>query len=76
MFVVEDEDNTRGLCHDEVSEAGLGSRTAYRTEQALEIPDQGPIDIVITDLLVPRMGGRELLRRIQQTHPQTSRELR
>ncbi len=72
VLIVDDEDSTRSLCHDVVSDAGLRTRTASTTEQALEILDQGPVDIVITDLRVPRMGGLELLKRIRELYPQTS----
>ncbi|MCL6482122.1 MAG: sigma-54 dependent transcriptional regulator, partial [Firmicutes bacterium] len=36
---------------------------------ALEILEQAPIDIVITDLKVPQLGGLELLRRIRAAYP-------
>ncbi len=31
-----------------------------------------PVDIVITDLRVPQLGGIELLKRIRETYPQTA----
>ena len=58
VLIVDDEDTTRTLCQDVVSDAGLRTRTASTTEQALEILDQSPVDIVITDLRVPHIGGR------------------
>ena len=36
---------------------------AQTTEEALEILDQYPVDIVVTDLQVPQLGGLELLKR-------------
>lgn len=71
-LVVEDESATRDLCRDVVSDAGLRVRTASTTEQALEILEQFPIDILITDLKVPQLGGLELLRRVRETYPQTA----
>jgi DNA-binding NtrC family response regulator len=71
-LIVEDENATRDLCCDVVTESGLRARTASTTEQALEILEQFPVDIVITDLRVPQMGGIELLRRIREMYPQTS----
>ena len=38
----------------------------------LEILDQYPVDIVITDLKVPQLGGFELLKRVRETYPQTA----
>jgi DNA-binding NtrC family response regulator len=72
VLIVDDEDEIRDLCRDVVIEAGLRARTASTTEQGLEILDQHPIDIVITDLRVPRLGGFELLKRIRETYLQTA----
>jgi two-component system response regulator HydG len=72
VLIVDDEDATRSLCRDVVADAGLRTRTASTTEQALEILDQAPVDIVITDLRVPHMGGLELLKRIRASYPQTA----
>ena len=70
VLIVDDEDATRSLCRDVVAESGLRTRTASTTEQALEILEQFPVDIVITDLRVPQLGGIELLKRVRQTYPQ------
>src|ERR1700761_8721353 len=72
VLIVDDEDSTRSLCQDVVSDAGLRTRTASTTEQALEILDQSPVDIVITDLRVPHIGGLALLKKIRESYPQTS----
>jgi len=71
-LVVDDENATRDLCRDVVTDGGLRVRTASTTEQALEILEQLPIDIVITDLKVPDLGGLELLRRVRENYPQTA----
>jgi len=72
VLIVDDEDSTRSLCRDVVSDAGLRTRTAATTEQALEILDQAPVDIVITDLRVPQIGGLGLIKRIREMYPQTA----
>jgi DNA-binding NtrC family response regulator len=72
VLIVDDEDSTRDLCRDVVSESGLRARTASTTEEALEIMEQYPVDIVITDLRVPLMGGLDLLKRIREIYPQTA----
>jgi DNA-binding NtrC family response regulator len=72
VLIVDDEDATRSLCHDVVTDSGLRTRTASTTEQALEIPDQMPVDILITDLRVPQFGGLELLKRVRTSYPQTA----
>jgi DNA-binding NtrC family response regulator len=72
VLIVDDEDATRSLCHDVVTDSGLRTRTASTTEQALEILDQMPVDILITDLRVPPIGGLELLKRVRSNYPQTA----
>ena len=46
VLIVDDENTTRELCRDIVVESGLRTRTASTTEQALEILEQFPVDIV------------------------------
>jgi DNA-binding NtrC family response regulator len=72
VLIVDDEDATRSLCHDVVTDSGLRTRTASTTEQALDILDQMPVDILITDLRVPQIGGLELLKRVRNSYPQTA----
>jgi len=63
LLVVDDEVTTRNLCRDVAADAGLQVYVAQTTEDALEILDQYPVDIVVTDLQVPQLGGLELLKR-------------
>jgi two-component system response regulator HydG len=69
VLVVDDEATARDLCCDVATEMGLRVRTAPTTERALEILEQFPIDIVITDLRVPELEGLELLKRIRASFP-------
>ena len=62
VLIVDDEDVSRNLCRDVVAESGWRTRTASTTEQATEILEQSSIDVVITDLRVPQLGGLELLK--------------
>src|SRR6266851_7998849 len=63
LLVVDDEVSTRNLCRDVAADAGMQVYVAPTTEVALEILDQYPVDIVVTDLQVPQLGGLELLKR-------------
>ena len=71
ILVVDHEDAARNLCRDVISDAGLLVQSANTTEQALAILDQHLIDIVITGLRVPELGGIELLKRVRKEHPET-----
>jgi DNA-binding NtrC family response regulator len=72
VLIVDDEDATRSLRHEVATDSGLRTRTASTTEQALEILDQMPVDILITGLRVPQIGGLELLKRVRSNYPQTA----
>lgn len=72
ILIVDDEDATRELCRDIALEMGLEVETASTTGEALERLEQAPIDIVVTDLKVPQLGGLELLKRISSIQPSTS----
>ena len=72
VLIVDDENSTRDLCRDVVADSGLRTRTASTTEQALDILEQFPVDIVLTDLKVPELGGIALLRHIREVYPQTA----
>ena len=72
ILIVDDEDATRELCRDIASEMGLEVHTASTTNEALELLEQSPVDIVVTDLKVPQLGGLELLKHISANQPNTS----
>ena len=64
LLVVDDENTTRDICKAVAASAGFQVFTAATSEEALEILDRQPIDIVLVDLRVPQIGGLELLKRI------------
>jgi DNA-binding NtrC family response regulator len=72
VLIVDDEESALRLCADIAAEAGLRVRTASTTEKALETLDEYPVDIVLTDLRVPELGGLELLRRIREHYSEVS----
>jgi two-component system response regulator HydG len=69
VLIVDDESSTCNLCADIAREARLEVHVAETTEQALEILERAPVDILLTDLKVPEMGGLELLKRVRAGHP-------
>jgi DNA-binding NtrC family response regulator len=69
VLVVDDEGTARDLCSEVAAEVGLRVRTAATTEQALDLLESAAVDIVVTDLKVPELGGIELLKRIRASHP-------
>jgi DNA-binding NtrC family response regulator len=72
LLVVDDEVVTRSLCAEVAAQAGLEVRVSETTEQALEILEQYPVDILVTDLKVPQLGGIDLLKRVKSAYPQVA----
>jgi DNA-binding NtrC family response regulator len=68
-LIVDDETQARVICTDVVEDAGLKVRTASTTEEALKMLEEITVDIVITDLKVPKVGGLELLRHVRKHIP-------
>jgi two-component system response regulator HydG len=71
ILIVDDEPAARELCRSVAEEAGLRVWAAGTTQEALELLEQHAVDLVLTDLRVPELGGLELLRRVRQLYPQT-----
>ena len=69
ILIVDDERSTCNLCAEIAREAGLEPHFAETTEEALELLERMPVDIVLTDLKVPQMGGLELLKRVRAGYP-------
>jgi two-component system response regulator HydG len=71
ILIVDDEQATRELCADVATGCGMKVQAAGSAEEALEILEQFPIDIVLTDLKLPQASGVELLQRVRNLYPQT-----
>lgn len=67
VLIVDDEAIIRDLC----SKALKGYRVfqAGDGEQALKIFRKGEIDVILTDVMMPKMGGIELLKRLKEIEP-------
>jgi two-component system response regulator HydG len=69
LLVVDDEEPTRNLCVDVATSAGMRVYTAGTAEEALELLDQFPIDIVLADIKLPGTSGLDLLKRVRAAYP-------
>jgi predicted ATPase/signal transduction histidine kinase len=71
ILLVEDEALVRNLAREILT--GLGYRVLFATDgfEALRVQaqEQRPIDLLITDVLMPRMNGPQLAKRLQQVLP-------
>jgi CheY-like chemotaxis protein len=65
VLVVDDLDDTRELLAEFLMHAGYHSIMARSGVEALKRLDQVRADAIITDLMMPVMGGAELVRRVR-----------
>ncbi len=71
ILVVEDDAAIRGNVRDCLKHLGYTVFEAGSGEAALDVCEQqqGEIDLVLTDVVMPGMGGRELARRLAERFP-------
>jgi PAS domain S-box-containing protein len=71
VLVVEDEESVRGLVRDTLANKGYRVVEAENGHAGLAAAAKhdGNIDLVITDVVMPGMGGREMVKRLAETHP-------
>jgi two-component system cell cycle sensor histidine kinase/response regulator CckA len=71
VLVVDDEEGLRSLVCRTLRAEGYGTLEAEHGAQALELIENAvePVDLVVTDVVMPGMDGRELGRRLTQRWP-------
>jgi two-component system, cell cycle sensor histidine kinase and response regulator CckA len=71
ILVVDDEEGLRTLVCRTLRDEGYGTLEASHGAEALEVIEQAaePVDLVVTDVVMPGMDGRELGRRLAQRWP-------
>lgn len=70
LLIVDDDSLIRDTLHELFSEVHE-CHTADRAEQALAYLDLETYDVVLTDIAMPELSGRELLKQIQAKHSTT-----
>jgi len=71
VLVVEDEEEVRSLTRDVLEMHGYEVLEALDPDDALRLGGShpGPIDLLITDVVMPRMSGPDLARRLRAGRP-------
>lgn len=69
ILAVDDQLYFRVFLEDLLRQEGYGVQTAESGVQALERFDAEPFDLVLTDLVMPGMGGGELVQAIKERRP-------
>jgi two-component system cell cycle sensor histidine kinase/response regulator CckA len=72
VLVVEDDAAVRGFTRDVLRREGYAVIEACGGEEALKTASAADFEValLVTDVVMPRMGGRELARALSATHPQ------
>jgi CheY-like chemotaxis protein len=73
VLVVEDEGGVRALLCETLASHGYKVLEAAGAAQALQIAEQHtePIHLLLTDVVMPHTGGKELVKRLSTLHPET-----
>jgi PAS domain S-box-containing protein len=71
ILLVEDEEAVRRLCVRVLSASGYHMLEACNGEEAMELVARraGKLDLLVTDLVMPRMGGRQLAAKLRERLP-------
>jgi CheY-like chemotaxis protein len=70
ILLVEDEDAVRSMLHVVLRRAGYTVLETGRSSEAIRLAgEQRRIDLLITDVVMPEMGGRELVEQVARLRP-------
>lgn len=69
VMVIDDDPEQREMLQDLLTERGYDVVTASDGEEGLRLSAQRPPDLIILDLVMPRMGGLEVLAALKRQHP-------
>ncbi|MFA6456630.1 MAG: response regulator [Bacteroidota bacterium] len=61
ILVVEDDSNIKQLVSFKLKNSGYEVFNAYNGAEALEFLETNSVDLIITDVMMPVMGGKELV---------------
>jgi nitrogen-specific signal transduction histidine kinase/CheY-like chemotaxis protein len=72
ILLVEDQDGIRDLVGEFLRKSGYRVLSAADGNEALQMAEgqKGPIDLLLTDVVMPNLGGRELALRLTEPRPQ------
>ncbi|MBE9547619.1 MAG: response regulator, partial [Proteobacteria bacterium] len=71
VLIVEDDDGLRKLAQAVLHQHGYRVLDAENGEDALRVSKEheGPIHLLLTDMIMPKMGGKKLAERLQPLYP-------
>ena len=69
VLLVDDEKEFVTTLSERLHLRGVQSRTAFDGQEALRLIEENPPQVVVLDMMMPGMGGLEVLERIRRRHP-------
>src|SRR5258708_4681125 len=72
VLIVDDEQTVRETCAAVAAQSGMKTITVATAEEALEVLEHSAVDILLTDLKLPRANGVELLKLVHDLHPEVA----
>lgn len=72
ILAVDDSENALQVLERNLTQAGYAVLTAHSVDEAVPILKRLPIDLVITDLKMPKVGGLDLIRHVREHFPDTA----
>jgi PleD family two-component response regulator len=68
ILIVDDDRSVRETMHEYIRNAGFNSQTAATAEEALDLIKKNNFHVVITDIILPGLGGLELTKTIKKNN--------
>ncbi|MFH0788533.1 MAG: response regulator, partial [Pseudomonadota bacterium] len=69
ILIIEDEDTLRDSLKRVFQREGFQVEAVISAEPALELFEENPYDLIITDIILPGITGIELLKRVKEINP-------
>jgi CheY-like chemotaxis protein len=74
ILLVDDDEFIRDIYSTKFSESGVDVTTAENGKRALEMLAEKDFDVVLVDMIMPKMDGAEFLERFYESHDQQSQK--
>jgi excisionase family DNA binding protein len=68
ILIVDDDPGLRGFVRAALEYDGYAVREAASAEEGLQALDEEPPDLILLDVMMPKVDGWEMLRRVQERH--------
>src|SRR5260221_10812151 len=72
LLIVDDEQSIRETCATVSEQCGMKAVAVATAEEALEVLEHSAVDILLTDLKLQRTSGVELLKQVNDRHPEVA----